>query len=137
MISINWNKPSSKVSKYFTVGEVTQDDKRRIPRTGTDVEKNILFLAKELDKIRDAWGSPIGVTSWYRPQQVNSEVGGVSNSQHLTGSAVDIYTLSGSDQEFENFLDIVWSNRHLGYGVGSGRGFTHLDLRMGKGRWDY
>ncbi|WP_353743953.1 D-Ala-D-Ala carboxypeptidase family metallohydrolase [Microcystis sp. LSC13-02] len=29
----------------------------------------------ELDKIREEWGSPILITSWYRPQAVNRAVG--------------------------------------------------------------
>lgn len=134
---IQWNKPNFKISKHFTVGEVTQNDKRRIPIPGSVIEKNILFLAKKLDAIRDNWSAPIGVTSWYRPADVNREVGGVVNSQHLTGMAVDIYCYSGDENVFEAFLDDEWSTRHLGYGVASGRGFTHLDLRIGRGRWTY
>lgn len=137
MSNINWNKPNFKISKYFTVGEVTQNDKRRTPIKGSVIERNILFLAAKLDSIRDNWGQPIGVTSWYRPPIVNAEVGGVSNSQHLTGSAVDIYSYSGNENKFEEFLDIEWFDRHLGYGVASGRGFTHLDLRKGGVRWNY
>lgn len=137
MTVIEWHKPNFKISKYFTVGEVTQNDRRRSPIPGSLIEKNILFLARKLDVIRDKWDSPIGVTSWYRPPDVNREVGGVVNSQHLTGSAVDIYTYSGDENEFENFLDVEWSTRHLGYGVQSGRGFTHLDLRLGRIRWTY
>lgn len=134
---INWSKPNIKVSKHFTVGEVTQDDKRRTPINGSVIEKNILFLARKLDDIRDKWGQPIGVTSWYRPPDVNREVGGVINSQHLTGMAVDVYAYTGDENEFEEFLDREWSTRHLGYGVASGRGFTHLDLRIGRVRWTY
>jgi hypothetical protein len=32
---------------------------------GSEIEKAILELALELDKIREKWGSPILVTSWY------------------------------------------------------------------------
>lgn len=134
---INWQKPSEKVSRFFTVSEVIQDDWRRIPPKGSNIEKNIRFLAVKLDTLRDIWGSPIGVTSWYRPPLVNAEARGVSNSQHLTGGAADIYTYSGNDQEFERFLDIHWRERALGYGIAAGRGFTHLDLRLGGARWDY
>jgi GH24 family phage-related lysozyme (muramidase) len=138
---INWQDMNARVSRYFTVGEVTQKDRRRIPRAGSQEENNILLLAKELDKVRDAWGSPIGVTSWYRPNSpidINAEVGGVSNSQHITGRAADVYTMDGRDQEFEHWLDTVgWKDRALGYGVAAGRGFTHVDLRQGKIRWPY
>lgn len=134
---VNWNKANARISKYFTVAEVTQGDYRRIPKSGTDIEKNILYLAEKLDEIRSLWGSAIGVTSWYRPHQVNAEVGGVSNSQHINGGAVDIYNYYGDEYEFERMLDKYWQDRHLGYGVISGKGFTHLDLRKGHIRWNY
>jgi uncharacterized protein YcbK (DUF882 family) len=137
MNQIDWNNPNAKVSNFFTVGEVTQGDRRRIPTAGSQVEKNIIRLAAELDKIRQKWGRPIGVTSWYRPTAVNAEVGGVSNSQHINGSAVDVYDMGGREREFEEFLDREWGDRALGYGVASGRGFTHLDLRLGGIRWTY
>jgi len=134
---INWHNPSSKVSRYFYVGEVTQNDKRRIPLVGSIQEKRIITLAIELDLIRVKWGNPIMVTSWYRPLAVNQEVGGAVNSQHLTGAAVDVYTTVGSGVTFEKFLDKEWGNRALGYGQLAGRGFTHLDLRIGRIRWNY
>ena len=134
---IDWNSPNAKVSKFFTVQEVTQGDRRRIPQRGSVVEANVIKLATQLDIIRVKWGKPIGVTSWYRPPLVNAEVGGVTNSQHILSTAVDVYDYSGDDIRFENFLDLAWGDRALGYGVASGRGFTHLDLRTGRIRWNY
>ena len=43
-----------------------------------------------LNTIRDALGQPIIITSWYRDAMHNKKAGGVQNSQHLDGSAVDI-----------------------------------------------
>ena len=139
---IDWSNPNCKVSKYFTVAEVTQNDSRRIPTQQADID-DILRLAKELDRVREAWGSPIGVTSWFRPEPINRQVGGVQGSQHTYGRAADIYTMdsdgfSQRDREFENWLDQkAWSNMALGYGVSAGRGFTHIDTRAGRIRWNY
>lgn len=74
-VPIDWDNPRCKVSRYFTVGEVTQGDRNRIPERGSEVEANSLRLAQELDKVREAWDKPIGVPSWYRPASVNRAVG--------------------------------------------------------------
>jgi putative chitinase len=130
---INWRIPSQRISKYFTVGDVTQRDNRRIP-TDPTVINNILRLAKELDEVREAWGGPIGVTSWYRPPAVNRAVGGVSNSQHINGGAADIYPVGKDIYQFQKWLDSKW-DKALGYGAK--RGFVHCDLRPGRIRWNY
>lgn len=130
---INWKDFTCKVSKYFTVSEVTQNDSRRIPKD-KNIQNNILKIAKELDKIREEWGSPIGVTSWYRPPAINKSVGGVSNSQHINGSAVDIYPIGGDIYKFQTWLDKRWT---MALGYGAKKNFVHLDLRPGRIRWDY
>lgn len=136
ILVVNWRDMAAPVSRYFTVFEVTQGDSRRIPVAGSQVERNILRLAQELDQLREDWGSAIGVTSWYRPPAINAAVGGVSNSQHINGGAADIFPHNGQDRKFEAWLDRRW-DMALGYGQFSGRGFTHLDLRPGRIRWTY
>ncbi|MGL5075739.1 MAG: D-Ala-D-Ala carboxypeptidase family metallohydrolase [Waterburya sp.] len=141
---INWSDFNSKISKYFRVGEVTKYESRRIPQD-SNVIANILFLAKELDKLREDWGSPIGVTSWYRPAEINKMAGGARNSQHITGGAADIYPLLGNRTQFEEFIELNWYGG-VGRGMRSGKGFVHVDIRGNKGwktggtkevRWNY
>lgn len=133
--NIQWNNFQEQISKYFTVGEVTRNDIRRIP-TDLMTIRNIYALAKELDKVREEWGSPIIVTSWYRPPGINKAVGGATNSQHIRGSAVDIYPANGNLLALQRWLDKeAWVDKALGYGAP--RGFVHLDMRKGNIRWNY
>jgi putative chitinase len=142
--NIDWSNPNCKISKYFTVMEATKGDPARIPHPGSIEAQNILKLAVELDKLREAFGAPIGVTSWNRPPAINRAVGGVANSQHITGGAADVYPLNGMDIfEFQDWCDERW---YGALGWGAKKGFVHLDIRNGKGfmsggekgvRWDY
>lgn len=131
----NWFDFKSGISKYFTMGEVTQFDKDRIIIEPVH-RQNAIKLAKELDKIREDWGKPIGVTSWYRPPAVNRRVGGARYSTHLTGSAADIYPIGGDIWAFQKWLDSRW-NKALGYGAK--KGFVHIDMRSQpkRIRWNY
>lgn len=140
--NVDWNDPACKVSKYFTVREVTLGDSARIPNTPS-VQKAVWLLAQELDKVREAWGSPLIVTSWYRPPSVNQRVGGAKNSQHLYGKAADLRPANGQLEAFQAFCDKGWFGA-LGYGAK--KGFVHLDNRNGGGwntggtkgvRWNY
>lgn len=142
---IDWLDFNCPVSKFFTVKEVTNGDKRRIP-SNQEVIKKILFLANELDKIRIELGSPLLVNSWYRPPKINAEVGGARYSQHIQGWGVDVRSPVINIYEFQKWLDNYWYGA-LGYGAK--KGFVHLDLRNAKGwrsaknpnvkgvRWNY
>lgn len=63
-----------------------------LDNTPTPEEKEKLRQLAEdiLQPIRDAWKSPIVVTSGYRSEEVNKAVGGVKASQHRLGEAADI-----------------------------------------------
>lgn len=132
---VNWSDFNAKVSKYFTVREVTNSDRRRLPQND-DIKKNIFALAQELDKVREAWGKPLIITSWYRPPAINKAIGGASNSQHIYGKAADIKPTQGNIYDFQKWLDCVaWKDKALGYGAK--KGFVHCDLRSGRIRWNY
>lgn len=126
--AVNWADFSAPVGRYITVGEVLQYDARRRPKPGSPEEKAILAICKEFDAIRVAWNGPLGVTSGYRPEPINREVGGVANSYHVKGMALDIYPVGGSLQQFHQWLVQRWSG---GYGDGRRKGFIHIDTRNG------
>lgn len=126
--TIDWNDFACQVGKYITVGEVLQYDLRRKPIVGSAEEKAIIAVCEEFDAIREAWDGPLGVTSGYRPEPINTQVGGVPNSYHTKGMALDIYPIDGSLQKFYTWLVQRWSG---GFGDGRNRGFIHIDTRNG------
>lgn len=81
--------------KWFTIAELCRSAKAtklKIDNTPTPgITQNLeRLIANILDPLREAWGGPIDVTSGYRCPALNKAVGGVRNSQHLTGQAADI-----------------------------------------------
>ena len=95
-VSINKH---ARLSQHFTLGELCKTSVKtadgNIP-SHVHIE-NLKRLTKWLEMLRDEWNSrygegddPIIINSGYRSPQVNKAVGGASNSNHLTGCAVDI-----------------------------------------------
>lgn len=125
---IDWNDFSCPVGKYITVGEVLQYDARRRPKAGSAEERAIIEICKQFDAIRAAWSGPLGITSGYRPEPINAQVGGVPGSYHVKGMALDIYPIGESLQKFHQWLVQRWSG---GYGDGRAKGFIHIDTRNG------
>lgn len=53
-------------------------------------ERLFLFLDM-MQELRDRYGKPINVGSWYREEKYNKKIGGSSNSLHLDGLACDFH----------------------------------------------
>lgn len=76
---------SSTAAKSSIENEPSPDERATIVR-------NInLLVDNVLDPVRDMVNAPIIITSGYRCPQVNRLVGGVNNSQHMSGCAADFH----------------------------------------------
>lgn len=82
----------AKLSPHFTLGEFTRSSSHpevyNIP--SHEAIANLTNLCKWLETLRERAGVPIIINSGYRSPQLNRKIGGVPNSNHLTGCAVDI-----------------------------------------------
>jgi len=108
--------------KYFTLSEFDSPD---LPNSGINMDKQLLEL---LDELRFRYGKPIRITSGYRTKEHNEAVGGVPDSSHLRGLAVDI--AATSSRERHNLLRLaieVGFNR-----IGIAKTFIHLDIDSDK-----
>ena len=93
-----------------------------------------LTMVRYADEIRRRIGKPIGVNSGLRCSQWNAIQGGVSNSQHLYGTAVDLGKPSGvTIAEMATIAEDVIGNTG---GIGIYSWGIHIDSRETKSRWN-
>ena len=96
IVQLNSN---AKLSEHFTLGEMTKSGSHpevyNIP--SHEAIANMKRLCQWLEVLRKRYNAPIIINSGYRSPQLNKKIGGVANSNHLTGCAVDI-RVSGMEQ---------------------------------------
>lgn len=88
---------------HFSISELIKSDvatKKKIKNEPDETAlNNLLALMYDiLEPARKQLGAPIIVSSGYRCEKLNSAVGGVPNSQHLTGQAVDLVCTKRADK---------------------------------------
>lgn len=83
-----------KLSEFFISSTADKNGIKNEPSLDAraTIERNInLLVDNVLDPIRDKFRAPVIITSGYRCPQVNKLVGGVNNSQHMSGCAADFH----------------------------------------------
>ena len=89
--------------KYFTINELIKTSTGISNIPNAEQVANLIYLVENLlDKAREELAMPITVTSGYRSEAVNRRVGGVANSQHTKGEAVDL--VCGDNAKLFNIL---------------------------------
>ena len=86
---------TTRISKNFTLDELlaseTAKQQHIINAPGIVEVCNLCALVHNvLQPLRDAMNEPIKIGSGYRCTRLNQAVGGVANSQHIKGEAVDL-----------------------------------------------
>lgn len=93
-------------------------------------------LVELLDKARGLAGVPFALTSTLRDTEKNANVGGVKDSAHLKGLAVDIRVRNSAER-----FAIMKSLIEVGFKrIGVGKTFIHADIDKSKPQevmWDY
>ena len=82
------------VSEFFRSSTAAKNGIKNEPSSDgkATIVRNInLLVDNVLDPVRDMVNTPIIITSGYRCPQVNRLVGGVDNSQHMSGCAADFH----------------------------------------------
>ncbi|MEM6380083.1 MAG: D-Ala-D-Ala carboxypeptidase family metallohydrolase [Bacteroidota bacterium] len=103
-----------------------------------DVLENVKELAENLQKIRDTLNQPIHINSGYRSPAHNAAIGGVPDSQHLTGKAADITMKNFTSKDLALRIEKMINNGEIKQGgVGLYNGFVHYDIRGQRARWNF
>lgn len=107
------------LSKHFKLSEFTRSataSAKKIDNTPTlEVVSNLQQLCIHvLEPLREHFNCPITISSGYRCPALNTAVGGVATSQHMTGEAADIHLPSSAigkkwfiwlmDQDFDQLI---------------------------------
>jgi uncharacterized protein YcbK (DUF882 family) len=148
----NLTDDMGKKKSYFTIEELCASStakQKGIDNTPNDYVRNNLQLLinNVLNPARERLGKAITVSSGYRCPALNSAVGGVSTSQHLTGMAADLVAGKGAAEDMKrlfeilvglgNFDQLIWEHPknsvwiHVSYNPNGGRAQI-LDYHAGK-----
>lgn len=117
-----------KLSTNFRVREFACQD-------GSDPVFVSAELVSVLQKIRTHFGKPITINSGFRTASHNKSkaVGGSPTSQHLYGMAADIVVSGVAPKTVAAYAETLLPNKG---GIGIYSGFTHVDVRATKSRWN-
>ena len=126
------------ISKYVSYNEATKSQtaiRHGIKNEPNDEQlQNMKIVAiKCFDPIREFYGKPLRVSSFFRSLELNRKVGGAKNSQHLKGQAIDID--AGSIQENKKIFE--WAKDNLEYDQLINEynfSWVHISYNQGKNR---
>ena len=108
------------MKSYFTIDELTWSTTAVMHNINNNppsfIKENLEKLIEFLNPLREAWGSPIIITSGYRSLELNKVLNGSSTSAHCAGWAVDMVPQNGKIDEFKQFVREYLKDKdvHLG-----------------------
>jgi hypothetical protein len=97
---------NNKVNSIFESWDSIQHFKKSefTCKCGCGLNNIQLEVVKIADEVREHFGNPAIVTSGSRCSKHNTEVGGVANSRHLQGKAIDMYVQNVSWNDLLEYL---------------------------------
>lgn len=108
-----------KLTQHFKLEEFTNSQiakKLGIENTPNEEQlNNIKFVAEQLELIRNTYKMAIHISSGFRSEELNNAVGGVPNSYHCKGLAVDIN--QGTSRRNHNLFLVIKRLMKLGLQV--------------------
>jgi hypothetical protein len=108
LMSKKSTRSSGNWSQNFSREEfIKSSDSATIPKEAEDSLKAI--VTNVLQPARLQLGLPIKINSAYRSPSYNASIGGVPNSQHIWGQAVDVSPVPATAENYKKLWDIITS----------------------------
>ena len=121
-----------KLTTNFSLNEFN----KRNYNVPTDVLRNLLELAKNLQVLRDEVKKPIKITSGYRPAEHNAKIGGATKSRHITGQAADFKIEGYTPKQVAAIIEkLIAAGKMKQGGLGTYSTWVHYDVRGTAARW--
>jgi hypothetical protein len=130
----------TKISEHITYEEATQSNtaiRKGIDNTPNEDQLKCMREVAEkcFEPMREFWGKPLTVNSFFRSSKLNYAIGGQPTSQHMLGEAIDIGTgsLSGNKKLIEwakenlIFDQLIWE-----FGTNEGPAWVHVSFTSRK-----
>ena len=92
-------------------------------------------LVNYLQQIRDHFGKPVHISSGYRCQTHNKNVGGATGSRHTKGMAADIYIEGVQPRDIAKYAEGLGILGIGLYETNKDGYFVHIDTRTTKSFW--
>ena len=104
----------TRISKNFTLEELCASQTAKAKGISNnpgqqDICNLCAVVNNILQPLREAMGEPIKIGSGYRSYALNKAVGGVSNSQHMDGQAVDL-CIDGDIKKGRKWMECIMDN---------------------------
>lgn len=128
----------SQISKHISYTESVFSAKAKsaqIPNVPNETQLEAMQLVAEklFEPLREWYGKPITINSFFRNPTVNKLVGGAKNSNHMRGEAIDISAGSQVENKklfdwcksnFTEFNELIWE-----YGSAVGPDWVHISFK--------
>ena len=117
-----WKENSWEGIRYFTRREFACKCGGLCDGYPTEIDRRLLMMA---DRVREKLGVPCLISSGLRCSRHNANVGGVANSRHLTGKAMDFCAVGKTAAQV---LAVVQTQPELGYAYAIDGSYVHMDV---------
>ena len=97
-------KVQGQITKHFSINEYAVSN----PDSVVTITPDSLKFMRLTKKLRTKYGKIMHVTSAFRTAKVNKEVGGISSSNHLKGTAMDFYLNIKCTKTVAQTIEKLW-----------------------------